>query len=205
MRKIGLIAMSAKPFHLGHSRLIQLASQECNFVNLYVSISDRARTGEIPILGKDMLKLWHDIIEPSLPTNVKITYGGSPIGNIWMQLGEANESKSDDQFWIYSDPTDLAQNFTKELLMKYSGNLFEAGKIKLRAVERSTTANVSGTQMRQYLESGDKANFMKYLPVDIDRESVWDILHNTAKNPPKIKTTAGPSKKPAVKKSTQRS
>jgi hypothetical protein len=203
MAKIGLIAMSAKPYHAGHDGLIRLASKECDTVNLYVSIADRARSGEVPILGKDMATLWNTLIEPSLPTNVIVTYGGSPVGNIWAFLGKANLAGSPDEFLIYGDPTDLTQNFTKELLTKYSGNLFAAGQIKLRAVERSSTVDVSGTQMRQHLEKGDKAAFVKNLPSTIDVDKVWDILHATAKNPPKVKTTAGSVRKPAAKKPTQ--
>jgi len=203
MAKIGLIAMSAKPYHGGHDGLIRLASEECDAVHLYVSIADRARSGEVPILGKDMATLWNDIIEPSMPTNVVVTYGGSPVGNVWKQLGKANETGSQDEFYVYGDPTDLAQNFTKELLTKYSGNLFAVGRIKLRAVERSSTVDVSGTQMRQYLEKGDKAAFVKNLPTTLDVDKVWDILHATAKDPPKVKTTAGSVRKPAAKKPTE--
>lgn len=203
MAKIGLIAMSAKPYHAGHDGLIRLASRECDVVDLYVSIADRARTGEVPILGKDMSTLWNALIEPSLPTNVIVTYGGSPVGNIWSLLGKANTAGSPDEFYIYGDPTDLAQNFTKELLTKYSGNLFDAGQINLRAVERSSTVDVSGTQMRQHLEKGDKAAFVKNLPSTIDVDRVWDILHATAKDPPKVKKTAGSVRKPAAKKPTE--
>lgn len=200
MAKIGLIAMSAKPYHVGHDGLIRLASSECDAVHLYVSLSDRARGGEVPILGNDMATLWHEVIEPSMPTNVRVSYGGSPIGNIWKELGGANSTGSDDEFAIYADPADIAQNFTKELLEKYSGNLFAAGKIKLRAVERSSTVDVSGTQMRRYLELGDKDSFTKYLPDAVDKDRVWSVLRATAENPPKVKKTAGPTRKLAANK-----
>lgn len=200
MSKIGLIAMSAKPFHSGHAGLIEVASRECDDVHLYVSLSDRARPGEIPILGKDMATLWKDVIEPSLPTNVAVVYGGSPIGNVWKELGTASKEGSDDEFALYGDPDDLAQNFTETLLMKYCGNLLEAKRVILRPVERSSTVDVSGTKMRGYLEKGDKASFIKNLPASIDRDKVWDVLSATAKDPPKVKKTAGSTRKPAAKK-----
>ena len=200
MAKIGLIAMSAKPYHAGHDGLVRLAAKECSEVHLYVSLSDRARPGEVPILGSDMTRIWKEAIEPSLPDNVIVTYGGSPIGNIWKDIGGANEEGSDNTYVVYADPTDLAQNFTKDLFMKYSGNLFQAGQIKLRAVERSSTVDVSGTKMRSYLEKGNKAAFTKNLPSTVDRDAIWDILSKTAMNPPKVKTTAGAVRKPAKKK-----
>lgn len=195
MARIGLIALSGKPYHSGHDMLIRLAAEECDEVHLYVSTSDRARAGEIPILGKDMALLWKEIIEPSLPDNVRVTYGGSPVGNVWKELGAASTGKSTDDFVVYADPADLAQNFTKAFLQKYCGDLFAAGRVKLRAVERSSTVDVSGTQMRGYLEKGDKAAFLRNLPSTIDRERVWDVLSATAKDPPKVKTTSGPTRK----------
>lgn len=203
--KIGLIAGSYKPYHAGHDGLVRLAAKECDAVHLYVSVSDRARPGEVPILGSDMARIWKEFIEPTLPENVKVTYGGSPIGNIWKELGAASEVGSEDMFFIYADPTDLVQNFTKDLFLKYSGNLMSAGQIKLRAVERSSTVDVSGTEMRSFLEKGDKQRFIGKLPRTINGNAVWDILHATAKNPPKLKKTAGSVRKPAAKKEPPKS
>lgn len=197
MSRIGLIAMSGKPYHAGHDMLVRLASEENDAVHLYVSTSDRARKGEVPILGADMLKLWKGTIEPSLPTNVAVTYGGSPVSNIWKELGAASQAASDDVFRIYGDPQDLAQSFTEDLFAKYSGNLMERGQIILRAVERSSTVDVSGTQMRTFLQAGDKTSFVERLPTTIDRDLVWDTLSTTARNPPKVKRTAGPTRRRA--------
>jgi len=198
MPKIGLISVSGKPYHAGHDGLVRIASQECDTVHLYVSLSDRARPGEVPILGSDMKMIWDRYIEPTLPGNVTVTYGGSPIGNIWKELGDANEVASMDTYVIYADPTDLAQNFTDNLFLKYSGNLFQNGQIKLRAVERSSTVDVSGTKMRSYLEKGNKAAFIKNLPASINGDAVWAILYATAKSPPKLKKTAGSTRRPKV-------
>ena len=202
--KIALIAGSFKPYTKGHAGLVNLASNECDVVHLYVSVSDRARTGEVPVLGTDMARLWKVTIEPSLPENVQVTYGGSPIGNVWKELGKANESQSTDTYVLYGDPEDLAQNFTENLLQKYCGGIFTEGQVILRAVERSSTADVSGTLMRDWLKTGDKQSFINNLPNDIDRELVWNTLSKTAQAPPKVKATAGPKhKKPAVAKKTQ--
>jgi len=202
MPQIALIAGSFKPWTRGHDGLLRLASRECDAVHLYVSVSDRARTGEIAILGTDMARLWKDTIEPSLPSNVVVTYGGSPVGNVWHELGQANETNSQATYVLYSDPTDLHQNFTKNLLQKYCGGIFADGRVILRAVERSSTTDVSGTQMRAWLKAGDKQSFIDNLPETIDRELVWNTLTKTAKAAPKVKATAGP-KKPAVAKKTQ--
>ena len=59
---IGLVPMSAKPFHEGHMSLIRKASDECKQVIVYVSTSDRKRKGEITIFGEDMQLIWETII-----------------------------------------------------------------------------------------------------------------------------------------------
>ena len=55
---IGLVPMSAKPFHEGHMFLIRKAIDECKKVIVYVSITDRSRKGEITIFGEDMKYIW---------------------------------------------------------------------------------------------------------------------------------------------------
>lgn len=197
--KIGLIGMSAKPYHAGHDAIIRLAARECDEVHLFVSVSDRAKKGEAPVLGADMAVLWRATIEKSLPANVKVTYGGSPIGNIWKELGAANESKSQDDYVLYSDPVDMAQNFKEELLEKYCGDLYARGNVRLRPVDRSNTVEVSGTRMREFLAAGDKENFVKFLPKGIDADLVWDTLWKSANSLPK-KPAAGTKKAPAAKK-----
>lgn len=89
--KLGIIPMSAKPFHAGHNSLIRFAAgielldqlvelgyakQENDKVNVYVSYSSRGvkkRTskgvkfevpieGEAPVFGKDMEYIWNNIL-----------------------------------------------------------------------------------------------------------------------------------------------
>lgn len=203
MATIGLIAGSYKPFHAGHDAIIRMAARECDEVHLFVSVSDRAKKGEAPVLGADMASLWQQTIEKSLPANVKVTYGGSPIGNIWKELGSANETKSQDDYVLFSDPTDMAQNFRPELLEKYCGDLYSRGNVRLRPVDRTSTVEVSGTRMREFLAAGDKQNFIKFLPKGVDAELVWNTLWKSANSLPE-KPAAGTKKAPAAKKSTQK-
>ena len=74
---IGIVPVSAKPYHVGHHALVTRASDENDKVFLFVSTSDRKRKGEVPILGADMEKVWQEEIEKILPGNVTVTYGGS--------------------------------------------------------------------------------------------------------------------------------
>ena len=191
MSKIALIALSGKPVHLGHWALIDLASKKCDEVHLYVSTSDRSRPGEITILGSDMQKIWSEQLEPKLPSNVVVTYGGSPVANVYAELGSASESENtEDTFFIFSDPEDAAKNFPEKSLIKYAGNLWSNKQIKLMPIERSQTANMSGTKMRQFLASGDKASFVGNLPIDVDRDAIWNILSHSVKIATPVKSTS---------------
>lgn len=193
---IGLVPGSYKPYTIGHDAVIRLAARECDEVIVLVSTSDRARPGEVPVLGSDMLKIWKDHIEKTLPANVTVEYGGSPITKAWQRMGEASKQAelfpdNADTYKVYGDPEDLAQNFPKGSFLKYAETLYKEGRAETRPVSREETVPVSGTMMRQWLEAGDEEQFKRHLPKAIDRDAVWRMLHATAANPPKVKTTAG--------------
>ncbi len=190
MAKIGLVPMSAKPYHAGHDGLVRIAAKENDEVHLYVSTSDRDE-----VSGAAMERIWKECIEPTLPGNVRTIYGGSPVGNVIKEVGDANEKGSTDTFSVYSDPEDI-KKFS--VLSKYAGNLMAQHQIILRGIERSSTVDVSGTQMRQWLVAGDKASFVAHLPRALDGERVWNIL-TTMKPEPKKAKAAGAKKTPAAK------
>jgi len=177
MANIGIIVLSAKPYHAGHDALVRMAAAENDSVHLYVSLADRARRGEAIVLGGDMEKLWKDTIEGSLPSNVAVTYGsGSPMTNAYEELIEADKDGSLDTFTIYGDEFDLPTCFSNTQLEKHAKNLMDAGQVNLRAVSRSQTVDVSGTEMRRHLMMGDKGAFLAGLPAGIDGELVWNTL-----------------------------
>lgn len=193
MAKIGIVPMSAKPYHAGHDGLVRLAAKENDEVHLYVSTSDRDE-----VSGAAMAQIWKDQIEPTLPGNVRVEYGGSPVLKAFQDIGKASEANSKDTYLVYSDPEDAAANFSDDKLQKYAANLFAAGRVKTRPVERTSTVDVSGTKMRGFLASGDKKSFLKYLPKGIDGNAVWDTLLSM-KPEPKVKGGKKPAAKKAVK------
>lgn len=170
MAKIGMIPLSGKPYHVGHHMLVTLAAGENDIVKLYVSTSDRG-----VVSGRAMAKIWRDQIEKILPDNVQVTYGGSPVANAYAELGKASEKNSDDQYRIYSDADD-AGRFDDAHLEKYAPNLYSTGLVSRRPVTRTSTVNISGTKMREFIETGDKASFLKYVPAGIDGDAAWSTL-----------------------------
>ena len=173
--RIALIPMSAKPYHKGHDLLVRLASRECDEVRLFVSTSDRDN-----VSGEAMQQVWDEHIEPSLPDNVYVEYGGSPVRKVWNELGDSNEfaqlPEDYDNYVIYSDPTDLASNFPEEKLRKYVGKIYGMGYVELRPVDRATTARVSGKDCRRMLAAGDRNGFIDMMSDAIDGGAVFDIL-----------------------------
>lgn len=198
--RIGLVPMAAKPYTVGHDGLVRLAAKECDQVKLFVSLSDRYRPDEPLVSGNDMKQLWDKYIERSLPPNVTVVYGGSPVANVWKEMDAANKAGSNDTYIIYSDTEDAANNFPETTLKKYGSEIYGKGQLKVRPVARTETVDISGTKMRAALAKGDKATFMKGLPNALQSDDVWDMLYHTAKNPPPTakRTPVTKKKKPTA-------
>jgi len=176
MRTVGLIPAAMKPYHAGHDGLVRIAASECDEVHLFVSTSDRVRKGELPIYGADMKRVWDDYIEPSLPDNVVVQYGGVPVQHVYEEL-QMEEAAGDFEttYVIYSDAEDILK-YTDSSLSKAAQKLFDNGLIERRGVDRSETVNVSGTKMREFMARGDVRNFKKFLPEEI-RQYAGEILN----------------------------
>jgi len=173
---IGLVPMSAKPFHEGHMSLIRKASDECKEVIVFVSTSDRKRKGEISIFGEDMLRIWEDILVKYLPNNITCIYGGSPVRKVYEKLEEGMEdSNLEKDYAIYTGEEDKGRYSSK-----YYAEMIE--RVYIRTMSRGEdTMAISGTLMRSYLSnaSEDKFLFLDGLPREIsddDKEEIFNIL-----------------------------
>lgn len=172
---IGLVPMSAKPFHEGHMSLIRKACDECKQVTIYVSTSDRKRKGEITVFGEDMKVIWETIISKYLPQNASCVFGGSPVGNVYKTLEEAALKNDATTYAIYTGEED-ANRYSS----KYYASIID--RVYLRTLARGEdTMAISGTLMRSYLSnaSEDKFLFLDGLPREIsdeDKEEIFNIL-----------------------------
>ena len=175
--RIGLVPMAAKPYHAGHVGLVQIAAGENDQVNLYVSTSDRSRTGELRISGDTMQTIWWDYIEPTLPSNVIPDYGGVPVAKVYAELEKAEAEESQDTYVIYSDEEDI-QKYTDENLEKSAPTLFANRQIKKRGISRSETVQVSGTEMRELLADDDMVGFISLLPPAVQKhgKEIFELL-----------------------------
>ncbi len=171
--------MSAKPYHAGHDALIRLAQGECEQVVVFVSTSDRVRKGEYPVRADVMRKLWVDIVE-TLPEDISVVFVANPVSAVYefigLRNGDTQPAMRDEKIVIYSDPVDMERNFPERSLTKYGGALVNAKRLARRFVPRESTVDVSGTQMRAWLQHGNKAKFVANLPEGLDAEAYWKAL-----------------------------
>jgi len=180
---IGLVPMAAKPYHAGHHWLVEKAAGENDHVILFVSTSDRKRKGEKPILGRDMVRVWQEELEPVMPANVEIRYGGSPVQNVYKEIQEAGEIGSEDTYFVYSDAADTALNYPEKNRIRWMEPLYGLGQVRFPGEEDPAgftrgegSPNVSGTAMRQAIQGCDMEAFRAGLPDGVDAENVYNIL-----------------------------
>lgn len=179
--KIGLVPISAKPYHAGHHYLIEQASLNNDSVLVYASISDRKRKNEYPILGSVMKEVWNNEILKTLPKNVEVVFGGSPIRKVYEIIGSACEANEDSNvFTVYSDLVDTKDNYSIENRLRYMNPLWE-NKLVTFAAERDPTLfirgagapDVRGEDLRECLTNNDFVTFTKYVPHQIDACKYW--------------------------------
>jgi len=186
--KIGLVPMAAKPYHAGHHALVEKAARENDRVKLFISVTDRARPGEITIRGEDMVNVWQNHLEGILPSNVTPLYVRVPVREVYEELTAA-ESQQDEAvtYMVYSDPEDTAANYPEQNRTKYFPELYASGNIQFAAecdapgcTRGIGTPDISGTKMRNHLLAGDFDSFAANMPAGVDSKAIYDILRGDA-------------------------
>ena len=193
--KIGLVPMSAKPYHKGHHWLVETAAGENDKVFLFVSISNRCKKGQIPIFGDDMQQIWCEDLESVIPDNVEILYGGSPVRKVLEFLINAEEKLNlsiplNEYYKVYSDAEDTYNNYlikktprsggpATSTVDRYFPNLYRHGYVKFAGEENPElftrgggAPNISGTEMRRLLgNESDRSSFITMLPDSLSDEA----------------------------------
>ena len=185
--KIGLVPIAGKPYHRGHHALVNLASRQNDEVIVFVSISDRKRPNEFPIIGSAMYEIWTQELEPIMPENVRVKYGGSPVRRVYEIIEQACENAGSDVFRIYSDPLDTASNYGLASRKKYMSPLCDIGQVIFVAEENPEsvtrgvgTPAVRGEDLRNALMNGNLSLLGSLLPAGVNAQAVFDILRSAA-------------------------
>jgi hypothetical protein len=185
--KIGLVPISAKPYHRGHHALVELAASQNQRVLLMISISDRIRKNEFPIIGSAMHDVWLQELEQILPSNVSVSYGGSPVRKVYEIIEQACTKHSKDIYRIYSDPADTAANYALNNRKKYMSPMCDIGQVIFVAEENPDsmtrgvgTPNIQGKDLRNALKDNDLSLFASLLPAGVNAQAIFDILRSEA-------------------------
>ena len=182
--KIGLVPISAKPYHSGHHYLIETAAAENDEVIVFASTSDRKRPGEFPIEGSVMVEVWNELIVPHLPKNVSVRLGGSPVREVYEMIASSCEDNDTAYtFTVYSDVVDTKSNYPVESRKKYMNPLYETGGVIFAAevnpsnyIRGSAAPAVRGEDLRRCLEQRDYLKFSKLVPSCMSHVKYWDKL-----------------------------
>jgi cytidyltransferase-like protein len=182
--KIGLVPISAKPYHAGHHYLVEKASSQNEKVIVYVSTSDRIKDGEFPIRGSVMKKIWAEHLLKIMPENVEIDFGGSPVRKVYEFVGSACEDLNlTDEITIYSDNEDTQSNYPIDQREKYMNPLYTANKVLFAAevlpesfTRGGDAPNIRATMLRQCLMERNFVDFASRLPRQVNAYSIWDEL-----------------------------
>lgn len=175
--KIGLVPMSAKPYHVGHHKMVVGACNENDKTKVFVSLSDRHRKNEWRVSGSTMEMIWEKYLINIIPADIELQFVTNPVRKIYELLGRANEMHSRDTYTIYSGEDDLAKNFPVKSLKKYVNELLQHRRINLKPTERI----VSGTKMRSFVMDNAKDLFVNYMPHELsldERTAIFELLRN---------------------------
>ncbi len=185
--QVGLVPISAKPYHRGHHVLVERAAQENDAVVVFVSVSDRRRRNEFPVMGEAMREVWNEELEPIMPSNVRIEYGGSPVRKVYELIEVACADGTTSIFTIYSDVIDTAANYDSSSRVKYMSPLCEEGQVIFAAevdpdafTRGLGTPDVRGEDVRSALAEGNFDVFAAAMPHNVNARAIFDTLRDAA-------------------------
>ena len=182
---LGLIPMSAKPFHAGHYYLVQKAAAECHVVKLFVGTGNRTKGAGKSITGDQMLHLWKEVFEPLMPgsNNIQFVYKGVPVRNVYETLDYIKEEDLGSTVAVYSG-NEVEKNGKTLIWNRYHkliNDSYWKDTLSFVSVNRGEegSPDVSGTQMRKDLLNRNKEGFFGGLPSYLEDEKkqyIFDYL-----------------------------
>ena len=181
MEKIALLPGGFKPPHAGHYNMAKWLAANTDADSIVIRVGSKERGG---ITREMSLKLWglyRESDPDSPPLSILASENNSPIADVYdfieqeapegskIYLGAGEKDKEDSRYNNinkFADPKNI--DFEIVLVPPQSGG-------------------VSGTEMRGFINDGDKENFQKYLPEHLtpeQKDEAWKIV--TIKPKPEI-------------------
>ena len=175
---VGVIPMAGRPVHSGHWCLIEKALQCSDVVYLFVSLKDRGE-GSGRISSGNMLKIWKELLLPALDKRVIVRFCDSPVLDANRFVRSTSLSNEHMKFTFFGDHADTVTRWNDSFLEKTFSDLVEQRRIDVFGVSREDTVQVSGTEMRKWLEERDRDKFVMHLPQVLtytQRAYYYDVL-----------------------------
>jgi len=173
---IGIFVVAGKPVHAGHWQMINLVASECDEALIITSTAGR---DELP--AGVMIDAWKAVLEPQFHRDFpNATLVISPESPLALAVGKMRELKSMvSKFVFYSDDEDAQGKYSLSKMTDTIRDQSVIEKLEQRAVPRSQTVQISGTDVRKFLSSNDRQSFDRFVPQTLSsemREKYWKIL-----------------------------
>lgn len=159
---IGIFAGATKPPHKGHYRAVQMASETCDEV--FVFVSHKERDG---ITAGMALSIWK-MYEKNLPKiNIQLTLK-SPVTAVYEFVDKLNQQKDapNTRIHFYCDKDDMERY---KRITEYGDKLAEIHF-------EQTPRLASGTDLRAALAIKDKEKVLSFFPGGVSERKIWTIL-----------------------------
>ena len=188
-KKVAVFPGGFKPPHAGHYQGARWLAEQEDISEVVILVSPKSRTsqdGSITIDKDTSLKLWELYTASDPKIRVQLSENETPVGAAYeyltnlklnetlvVSMGEKELSTSDTRWASLKKETEKTAN--------------KLGYAIYSEVMASPVPNgmPTGTKMRNIIASGDKEQFMKSIPQNINKEEAWKIVTSTggAKGP----------------------
>lgn len=173
---VGIFVLAGKPVHDGHWKMIGRVANECDEALIITSTSgrDEMKPGV-------MIDAWTSVLEPQFhkdfPNATLIISQESPLDIAIHKMRDLKDVVS--SFVFYSDLDDAQGKYSIDKMADRIKDPAVMKKLQQVAVPRSDTTQISGAQMRKFLELDDKDSFDTFVPRSLpadDRARYWAVL-----------------------------
>jgi len=173
---IGIFVLAGKPVHDGHWKMIGRAAKECDEA---IIITSSAGRDELP--AGVMIDAWKAVLEPQFykdfPNATLIISSESPLSIAVHKIKSLKNVVS--KFFFYTDDEDAVGKFSVDKIAAMVKDPLAMEKFVQVPIPRSQTIQISGTEVRNFLNDNDHESFNMFVPQTLSdsmKDKYWSIL-----------------------------
>ena len=169
MKKIALLPGGFKPPHAGHYNMAKWLATNTDADSVVIRVGSKEREG---ITREISLALWDLYIKDDENIIVKASIANSPVRDVYDFI----EQEAPEGSTVYLG---MGEKDINDKRFANIGKFAEPRNIKFKTVLVPPQAGgISGTQMREFINKGDKINFQKFIPDHVNKDQAWNIVTN---------------------------